>query len=92
MKTTSIIHKPLITEKNTIASDEFNRYGFEVDPNATKAQIKRAVQDLYGVRVLSVATQNRKGHLKRNKFGTFLKGAHKRAVVKIHPDDKIDLF
>jgi large subunit ribosomal protein L23 len=92
MKPTTVIHRPLITEKNTFVSSEFNRYGFEVDPHATKDQIKRAVEQLYEVRVISVATQNRHGRRKRNKFGTFLKGAHKRAIVKVHPEDKIDLF
>lgn len=92
MKPTTVIHRPLITEKNTFTSDVHKRYGFEVDPHATKDQIKRAVQELYGVRVVSVATQVRKGEVKRNRFGTFTKGNHKRAIVKIHPDDKIDLF
>ena len=92
MKPTTVIHRPLITEKNTFTSDEFNRYGFEVDPHATKDQIKKAVQEIYGVRVLGIATQTRKGKRKRNKFGFFRKGVHKRAIVKVHPEDKIDLF
>jgi large subunit ribosomal protein L23 len=92
MKPTTVIHRPLVTEKNTFLADQFNRYGFEVDPHATKQQIKRAVEELYEVRVLEVATQNRRGELKRNRFGHFTKGAHKRAVVKVHPEDKIELF
>jgi large subunit ribosomal protein L23 len=92
MMPTTVIHRPLITEKNTFTADVHNRYGFEVDPHATKDQIKKAVQELYGVRVVSVATQNRRGRTKRNKFGKYVQGAHKRAVVKVHPEDKIDLF
>ena len=92
MKPTTVIHRPLITEKNTFLSDKFNRYGCEVDTKATKDQIKRAVEELYSVRVLEVATQNRRGRTRRNRFGTYVQGAHKRAVVKVHPDDKIDLF
>lgn len=92
MNSTTVIRRPLITEKNTALSADFNRFGFEVDPRATKDQIKRAVQELYGVRVLGVATQNRRGETRRNRFGTFIKGQHKRAIVKIHPDDKIELF
>ncbi len=92
MEPTTVIRRPLVTEKNTFYANEFNRYGFEVDPRATKDQIKAAVQALYGVRVLSVATQNRKGQLKRNRFGFYRKGQHKRAVVKVHPEDKIELF
>ena len=92
MNPTTVIHRPLITEKNTFTADEFNRYGFEVDRHATKDQIKRAVQELYGVRVLEVATQNRRGRTRRNRFGFYVTGAHKRAVVRVHPDDKIELF
>ena len=92
MKPTTVIRRPLITEKNTLTADRFHRYGFEVDSDATKEQIKKAVQELYNVRVVDVATQNRRGRTKRNRFGKYVQGAHKRAVVKVHPDDKIDLF
>ena len=92
MKTAAIIRRPLVTEKATFVADEFKRYGFEVDPEATKPQIKTAIEKLYGVRVLSVATQNRRGEKRRNKFGWFIKGNMKKAIVKIHPEDKIELF
>jgi large subunit ribosomal protein L23 len=92
MEPSTVIKRALVTEKNTFVAGEFNRYGFEVDPKATKVQIKRAVQTLYDVRVLAVATQTRKGSLKRNKFGSFRKGHRKQAVVKVHPEDKIELF
>ena len=91
MLATHVIKRPLITEKNTTATEQ-HRYGFEVDPKATKQQIKSAVEELYDVRVLGVATQNRKGRMKRNKFGWFRVGHMKKAVVKIHPEDKIELF
>jgi len=92
MESTTIIRKPLVTEKSTFASSELNRYSFEVDSRATKPQIRRAVEDLYGVRVLSVATQNRKGQLRRNKFGQWRAKKMKQAIVKIHAEDKIELF
>ena len=44
----SILIKPIITEKMTAASEEFNRYGFVVDRNANKIQIKGAVEEAYG--------------------------------------------
>ena len=69
-----------------------NRYVFEVDKRADKGQIKRAVEEIYGVRVLSVATQVRKGHMKRNRMGWFRVGNQKRAVVKLHGEDRIELF
>ena len=92
MESTTIIRKPLVSEKSTYESSAYNRYSFEVDRRATKPDIKRAVEDLYGVRVVSVATQNRKGQLRRNKFGHWRSKSMKRAVVKIHPDDRIELF
>ena len=92
MHATTIIRRPLITEKATFDSSVHNRYAFEVDRRATKPQIKQAVEELYEIRVISVATQTRKGQLKRNKFGYWRSAGMKRAIVKIHPDDRIELF
>ena len=92
MHATEIIRKPLVTEKATVDSAEHNRFSFEVDRRATKADIRRAVEDLFKVRVLSVATQNRKGESRRMRYGTVTGGTVKRAIVKLHPDDRIDLI
>lgn len=92
MEPTRVIRRPIITEKATIESAEFNRFTFAVDRLATKTDIKAAVQDLYGVRVTAVATQNRQGKARRNKFGSFQAKRFKRAVVTVHPDDRIELF
>ena len=91
MEATTVIRKPLVTEKTTFGTER-NRYAFEVDRRADKIQIKKAIEELYGVRVLKVATQNRKGQLRRNKFGYWKTKAHKQAVVKVHPDDRIELI
>ena len=91
MKPTDIIIKPLITEKTTIGT-ESNRYAFQVDRRADKLQIRRAIQDLYGVRVLSVNTQNKRGQQKRSRHGYWQTPSIKQAVVKIHPEDRIELF
>lgn len=92
MHATEIIRKPLVTEKATVDSAEHNRFSFEVDRRATKADIRRAVEDLFKVRVLSVATQNRKGESRRMRYGAVTGGTVKRAIVKLHPDDRIDLI
>lgn len=92
MEAMHVVKKPLITEKSTYESTEFNRYTFQVDRRATKDDIKKAVQELYEVRVVGVATQNRKGQLRRNKYGYWKSRDVKRAIVKIHPDDRIELF
>jgi large subunit ribosomal protein L23 len=92
MEVTTIIRKPLVTEKSTFGVGANNRYVFEVDKRSDKGQIKRAVEELYGVRVIYVATQVRKGRMKRNKMGWFRVGNQKRAVVKLHTEDRIELF
>jgi len=92
MEATRVIRTPIITEKATIESAEFNRYTFEIDAKASKSDVKAAIEDLYGVRVTKVATQNRKGRARRNRFGHFQAGRFKRAVVTVHPDDRIELF
>ena len=92
MNATDVILKPLITEKATYQSGELNRYSFQVAKKATKHQIKKAVQELYNVRVLDVATQIRKGQKRRNRYGYWKTKDTKRAIVKIHADDRIELF
>ncbi len=92
MEPTRVIRKPVITEKSTYMSGESNRYAFQVDRRATKPQIRKAVEALYGVRVVAVATQNRPDKVRRFKYGYITTSATKRAIVKIHPDDRIELF
>ncbi|MHC4245202.1 MAG: 50S ribosomal protein L23 [Planctomycetota bacterium] len=92
MHATDVIRRPLVTEKATIDSEENNRYAFEVDRRATKDMIRKAVQDLYKVRVESVATQNRKGESRRLRYGRVTSAAVKRAIVKLHSEDRIELI
>lgn len=92
MEATHVIRRPLVTEKFTFASNENNRVAFEVDPRANKDQIKRAVKELYDVRILGVNTQNRKGQMRRNRYGFWKARRMKIATIKVHPDDRIDLF
>ena len=90
--TNNVVKRPLITEKSTWEGTDRNRYAFVVDLRATKDQIKRAIQDTYKVRVLSVATQIRKGEEFRTRHGASNTGDWKKAIVALHPEDKIDLF
>jgi len=92
MEPTTVLKRPLVTEKSTIESDMHNRFAFEVDARASKTQIRRAVEELYGVRVNGVATINRKGKIRRYRYGYVQTPTTKRAIVKIHPDDRIELF
>jgi len=89
---TQIIKRPLITEKATWEGSARNRYAFEVDIKADKTQIKTAIAAIYKVRVEKVSTQVRKGKSFRTRYGESNTGNWKKAVVQLHPDDKIDLF
>ncbi len=91
-----IIHKPIITEKMTAISEKLNQYGFIVDKNANKIQIKNAVNELYGVEVESVNTMNFSGKTKsRNTKAGFITGktnAYKKAIVTLAEGETIDFY
>ena len=90
---TDVVKRPLITEKSTWEGNARNRYAFEVAMEARKPQIKSAIESIYSVRVQSVATQVRKGEAFRTRQGKHkVTPSWKKAVVEIHPEDKIDLF
>lgn len=91
MESTTIIRRPLVTEKNTVANEE-NRYVFEVDRRARKPQIRRAIEELYKVRVLGVSTSLKKSPVRRTRFGYAQSAPVKKAIVKVHADDRIELF
>ena len=92
----SILKKPIITEKMTAASDEFNRYGFLVERNANKIQIKSAVEEAYGVTVDSVRTMNYAGKSKSRftKAGVISGRTNhfKKAIVQLSEGDSIDFY
>lgn len=87
-----IIKRPLVTEKTSWESDTRNRYAFEVPMQVRKVDVKRAVESLYGVRVVKVATQVRKGKEKRTRHGLTKTPDWKRATVQLHEEDRIELF
>ncbi len=89
-----IILRPLVTEKGTHQStnEHQNAYSFEVNLWANKTQIKHAVQELFNVRVLSVRTQLRLGKRRRYRWKFGKLSNWKKAVVKLHADDKIEFF
>lgn len=87
-----VILRPLVTEKGTRAAEQENSYAFEVNPLATKHEIRKAVEDMFHVRVLHVHTMNRKGKPRRVRFREGHTRAWKKAVVKLHPEDRIEFF
>lgn len=87
-----IVKHPLLSEKSTWGMNEQKRYAFLVDHRADKNEIKAAVEELYKVRVIGVSTQVRKGKVKRTKFGLTTESTTKKALVKLHAEDTIELF
>jgi large subunit ribosomal protein L23 len=92
----NILIKPVVTEKMTDHSEKFNAYGFIVDRNANKIQIKKAVEELYGVSVERVNTM-RYGGKSRSRYtrSGILQGrtnAYKKAVVILAEGDTIDFY
>lgn len=87
-----VIKAPLISEKTTFLANAKNAYTFQVDPKADKAQIKKAIEELFHVHVLHVRTVNVAGKPRRTKSGFDTTSAWKKAIVELHADHKIDLF
>src|SRR5262245_32257701 len=88
-----IILRPLITEKATHQSSHHRAYPFEVNPWATKTEIKEAAEELFGVRVDKVRTQNRPGKTKRFRFKKGRLTNWKKAIIILHDDSAgIDFF
>lgn len=87
-----IIRRPLVTEKGVHQSERLNAYAFEVHPEATKTEIRAAVEELWSVKVVAVRTQNRKGKPRRNRLAQGHTQDWKKAVVQLHEDDRISFF
>lgn len=92
MESIYIIKRPLLTEKSTFAMNEAGRYTFEVDRRARKDEIKRAVEELYGVKVVGVTTQVKKGTTRRTRFGWATGSDTKKATVRLKEGQTIDLM
>ena len=91
-----ILVKPILTEKATNESELRNSYTFIVSKDANKIQIKKAIEESYGVSVIKVRTmiygaQSMTKHTKRG-VQKSKKGAYKKALVKISEGDRIDFF
>lgn len=88
------LKKPLITEKTYRLVQEDHVFTFEVDLKATKGQIKEAVEETFGVKVLSVRTARVAGKVKRTgkKRVASITAGRKKAMVKLPKEQTIELF
>lgn len=92
MEEYKIVRRPIVTEKGSILKDDNNQLLFEVDPASNKSEIRKAIEKLFKVKVLSVRTQNRTG--KRKRLGRFVgrRRDWKKAIVTLKEGDRIDFF
>lgn len=87
-----VILRPLVTEKGMHRADRNNQYAFEVNPLASKTDVRRAVEGLFDVRVLKVRTQNRRGKPRRYRFRFGRTKDWKKAIVTLDAENRIDFF
>ena len=88
----SIIRRVLITEKGSVMREVRNQYTFEVARGANKIEIKRAVEQVFSVKVNQVRTQQLKGKVRRTGRFVGTRSDWKKAIVTLKPDQKIELF
>jgi large subunit ribosomal protein L23 len=87
-----IIKTPRITEKGTALAEKGNQYVFEVSRDATKIEIKHAVQRIFNKTVTGVNTLNVRGKVKRTRLGKLTTtSAKKKAIVTLKAGEKLEL-
>ena len=86
-----VIIRPVVSEKS-YAGLESNKYTFLVHPEASKTEIKEAIQKIWNVHVVNVNTLKRKGKIKRQRMVEGKRPDQKRAVVTLAEGDQIEIF
>jgi large subunit ribosomal protein L23 len=92
MTTHEILKRPFITEKSTIQKEMMNQLTFEVDRSANKVEIRRAVEKIFGVKVIGVRTVRMQGKVKR--YGRVMgRRRHwKKAIVTLAQGEHVEFF
>ena len=89
---TQIIRTIRLTEKATLLGESQNKYVFEVAPHANKVEIRKAIEELFGKKVLAVNTSNHFGKARRQRTAAAGRSAEwKKAVVTLAPGERIEL-
>ena len=87
-----VIKNVRVSEKATMLNEQNNDITLEVDPRANKIEIKRAVEQLLGKKVVGVRTLNQAGKLKRQRRADAGRTAHwKKAIVRLKAGETLDL-
>ncbi len=87
----SIIKGQIISEKGTWLTDKRNQYLFDVDPKANKIEIRKAIEDIFKVKVVGISTCNVLGKMKRVRLVAGRTSARKKAIVTLKDGDKIQI-
>lgn len=87
-----IIIKPLLTEKSTGLKDRENKLAFKVHKDANRVEVKRAIEEIFKIKVRDVNIMNLKG--KKKRMGKFLgkRPDWKKAIVSLKPGEKLDIL
>jgi large subunit ribosomal protein L23 len=88
----SIIKRPLVTEKTNIQKEDSNQVTFEVDSRANRIEIKRAIEQIFKVKVARTRTVNVKGKIKRRGRILGKRKDWKKAIVTLMPGERIEFF
>ena len=84
-----VIRRPLITEKSTLQRELGNVLAFEVHRDATKVEIRQAIEHLFGTKVADVRTASQRGKLKRQGKFVGRRSDWKKAYVRLQADQKV---
>ena len=87
-----VVVRPIVTEKSSAAFQERGEYTFQVHPDASKPQIRVAIESLFGVKVVDVWTSNMRGKEKRMGQTVGRRPRWKKAIVKLRAGDSIAIF
>ncbi len=88
----TVLVEPHFSEKISIQGESSNQYGFKVAPDASKAEIKEAVETLFSVKVEKVSTLNVKGKAKHSARGVSRKRNWKKAYVRVAAGQELDFM
>ena len=91
MDPSQVIIRPVVSEKSYVLAAA-DKYTFRVHPDAHKTQIRQAIEELFDVNVVDVRTASVKSKPKRRGHTAGRSRSWKKAVVELHPDDRIELF
>jgi large subunit ribosomal protein L23 len=92
MNSRVVLRRPVITEKTTFGIEKLNTYVFQIHKEANKIQVRKAVEELFNVKVLKVNVRNRKGKFKRMGRSAGFGKDRKEAIVTLRTGDKIDIY